>query len=53
MKKLTRITVAVIFLLLLGYFGLSGYVWYHDNQRRQNNDIQTSKIAENNQVLRF
>lgn len=53
MKKLTRITVAVIFLLLLGYFGLSGYVWYHDDQRRQNNDIQTSKIAENNQVLQF
>ncbi len=52
MKKLTRITVAVIFLLLLGYFGYLD-MWYHDNQRRENNDIQTSKIAENNQVLQF
>lgn len=53
MKKLTRITVAIVFLLLFGYFGLSGYVWYHDNQRKLNNDIPASTLAENTQILNF
>lgn len=53
MKKLTRITVAIVLLLLFGYFGLSGYVWYHDNQRRLNNDIPASTTAENTQILNF
>lgn len=53
MNKVTRITVTAIRLIVLCYFGLSGYVWYHDSQRRQKSDIQTSKIAENNQILSF
>lgn len=33
--------------------GLSGYVWYHDNKRSKQADVQASAVSENNKVLGF
>lgn len=34
-------------------FRLSGYVWYHDNKRSKQADVQASAVSENNKVLGF
>lgn len=37
----------------VGYFGLVGYVWHHDNQRSGAAPVEKSASAMNNQVLKI
>lgn len=53
MKIITRLTAIAIAGIVICYFGLSGYVWYHDNQRSKQADVQASTLEENNKVLGF
>ena len=53
MKIITRLTAIAIAGIAICYFGLSGYVWYHDNQRSKQADVQASTLEENNKVLGF
>lgn len=53
MKIITRLTAIAIAGVVICYFGLSGYVWYHDNQRSKQADVQASTLEENNKVLGF
>lgn len=53
MKKIATITASVITAGLLCYLGLSGYIWYYDNQRIKKNEQQLSAVDENNKVLSF
>ncbi|MDR6619629.1 hypothetical protein J2W63_005401 [Klebsiella sp. 1400] len=53
MKKIATITASVITAGLLCYLGLSGYIWYYDNQRIKKNEQQLSAVDENNKVLFF
>ncbi|EEY3521795.1 TPA: cytochrome-c peroxidase [Escherichia coli] len=53
MKIVSRIAVTGITVAVLGYLGLSGYVWFHDKDRSQQADVQASAVAENNKVLGF
>lgn len=53
MKIITRLTAIAIAGIVICYFGLSGYVWYHDNQRSKQADVQASSQEANNKVLGF
>ena len=53
MKIITCLTAIAIAGIVICYFGLSGYVWYHDNQRSKQADVQASTLEENNKVLGF
>ena len=53
MKMVSRITAIGLAGVAICYLGLSGYVWYHDNKRSKQADVQASAVSENNQVLGF
>ena len=53
MKMVSRITAIGLAGVAICYLGLSGYVWYHDNKRSKQADVQASAVSENNQVLAF
>lgn len=53
MKMVSRITAIGTAGVAICYLGLSGYVWYHDNKRSKQADVQASAVSENNQVLGF
>lgn len=53
MKKWLRISAFCAAGAAVCYLGLSGYVWYHDKGRIQENDVQLSAVSENNKVLSF
>ena len=51
MKMVSRITAIGLAGVAICYLGLSGYVWYHDNKRSKQADVQASAVSENNKVL--
>ena len=53
MKMVSRITAIGLAGVAICYLGLSGYVWYHDNKRSKQADVQASAVSENNKVLGF
>ncbi len=53
MKMVSRITAIGPAGVAICYLGLSGYVWYHDNKRSKQADVQASAVSENNKVLGF
>ncbi len=53
MKMVSRITAIGTAGVAICYLGLSGYVWYHDNKRSKQADVQASAVSENNKVLGF
>lgn len=53
MKIITRLTAIAIAGIVLCYFGLSAYVWYHEKQRSQTASVQASALKENNQCWGF
>ena len=53
MKMVSRITAIGLAGVAICYLGLSGYVWYHDNKRSKQADVQASAVSENNKVLAF
>ncbi|SQB40376.1 cytochrome C peroxidase [Citrobacter koseri] len=53
MKIITRLTAIAIAGIAICYLGLSGYVWYHDNQRSKEADVQASTLEDNNKILGF
>ena len=40
MKMVSRITAIGLAGVAICYLGLSGYVWYHDNKRSKQADVQ-------------
>ena len=53
MKIITRLTAIAIAGIAICYLGLSGYVWYHDNQRSKEADVQASTLEDNNKIRGF
>lgn len=51
MNKIMKLGTAAVAIAAVGYFGLVGYVWYHDTQRRTAAPVQKSTSAFNNKVL--
>ncbi len=46
MKMVSRITAIGPAGVAICYLGLSGYVWYHDNKRSKQADVQASAVSE-------
>ncbi len=53
MKMVSRITAIGLAGVAICYLGLSGYVWYHDNKRSKQADVQASAVSENNKGFRL
>ena len=44
MKMVSRITAIGLAGVAICYLGLSGYVWYHDNKRSKQADVQALSL---------
>lgn len=50
MKKIATITASVITAGLLCYLGLSGYIWYYDNQRIKKTSSNSRRLTK---IIKF